>query len=108
LKKSDKRSGKLLEKSPEYLKVGEAGWMLIRPNYLVSSDPRPLAKVEPQATRALPKKRPVDIPNDGYCVDTYDQCPQMARFAFFVSRECNMIGKITEINPTGKKYDKFN
>jgi len=99
LKKSDKLTGKLLEKSPKYLKIGDAGWMLIRPDYLVSSESKPLAKPAPRA------ERPIGLLNEGYCVDAFANCSKMARFAFFVnSTECNMIGKITEINPTGKKY----
>ena len=118
LKKIDSRSGKVLEKSPNYLKRGDSAWMLIRPDYLVAADPKPLVKPPPQSKRAMrgarkknprptarkTRKIPIDIPNEGYCVEPFANCAKMARFAFFISStECNMVGMIKQVNPTRKK-----
>ena len=99
LQKLDKRSGKVLEEGPKSLRTGDAGLILIRPDFLVSSDPtKPLAKPRVRS------KRPIGLPNEGYCVDTFVNCSKMARFAFFVNNDyhsaaCNIVGLIKEVNP---------
>jgi len=94
LQKLDLSTGDVLKEGPDSLTLGETGMVLIRPEYLAFPD-------------RLAKKRPrkkIQWANDGYCVDTFANCPQMGRFVIVFamgdySYGCRVVGIIKEINP---------
>jgi len=95
LQKMEKRTGKILEEHPDSLKPGETGMVLIRPEYLAFPDR--LAKQRP--------RKKIQWANDGYCVDTFANCPQLGRFVILFGMEgylygCCVVGIIKEINPS--------
>jgi len=95
LRKLDLSTGDVLEEGPDSLTFGETGMVLIRPEYLAFPDR--LAKQRP--------RKKIQWANDGYCVDTFANCPQMGRFVIvFATRDdlygCRVVGIIKEINPS--------